>query len=192
MTIVSIGWITGFVIFFCAYFFQQSNKAFGFSICLIGTVLIGISTTLGDCTIIGFLKSLPPQLIGGWSSGTGMAGIFGTMTYLSFKTIGVEFRLVMLMFIPVAVLYFIIFKSILNMKAKRELKMIHKIEVVVTPSGNGVQEPEIEERQRNTEVIESQENESLSWDGVKAVFAASGIPIINLSAVGYPLIRFIS
>lgn len=180
IAMVSICWTVGLLVFFSAYYFQETNKSLGFGICLVGTVMIGIATTLGDCTIIGFLKSVPPQLIGGWSSGTGMAGIFGTLTYLMFKTIGIEFRVVMLMFIPVAIVYYINFIVILRFKASRELIITKHAE---KPIDQALIDPQVDERRQTTEIIESQENESLNLEGVKIIFKSVGVAILNLGAV---------
>ena len=91
---VSVGSIGGFVLFFFAYTMKDSNNKLGFGLSLVATLMIGSLTSLGDCTIIGFMKSVPPENIVGWSSGTGIAGIFGTGFYLFFKSFKVPFNIV--------------------------------------------------------------------------------------------------
>lgn len=91
---VSIAWATGFGLFFFAYTLKDTSNELGFGLSLIATVIIGIFTSLGDCTVIGFMKAVPSENIGGWSSGTGFAGIFGAGFYLFFKSFKVPFNIV--------------------------------------------------------------------------------------------------
>ena len=56
---------------------KESHDGWGFIIILIGVFIYGISCSLGDCTMYGFMKVFPPMVISGYVCGTGMAGIFG-------------------------------------------------------------------------------------------------------------------
>jgi hypothetical protein len=42
-------------------------------------------TSLRLSVILGFLKNFPSELVGGWSSGTGAAGVGGSGLYLGFR-----------------------------------------------------------------------------------------------------------
>lgn len=42
--------------------------------------------------LLGYLKSYESELVGGWSSGTGMAGVAGSALYLLFSTLGFSLR----------------------------------------------------------------------------------------------------
>jgi hypothetical protein len=53
-----------------------------FYFCLAGVVLVGCFSSLGESVLLGFLKDFNPALMGAWSSGTGMAGVGGTLMYL--------------------------------------------------------------------------------------------------------------
>ena len=53
-----------------------------FIFCLIGLPFIGLSQTLGSTTIFGFLKAFDPITASGFTSGTGFAGISGTLLFL--------------------------------------------------------------------------------------------------------------
>jgi battenin len=44
---------------------------------------------VGEVVILGFQKNFPIFVLSGWSSGTGLAGIFGTLTYLFLKSMEV-------------------------------------------------------------------------------------------------------
>ena len=60
----------------------MASKEWGFYTCLVGSVLCGSICALGEAVVLGFLKAYPSGLVTGWSSGTGMAGIMGSGTYL--------------------------------------------------------------------------------------------------------------
>lgn len=46
------------------------------------SVAAGMAQVFGEITNLSFLKSLPPELIGGWGAGTGIAGILGSGIYI--------------------------------------------------------------------------------------------------------------
>ena len=58
-----------------------------FALCIVGIVILGSFSSLGESVALGWLKLFPPSLTGAWSSGTGMAGVGGTLFYLGLKTI---------------------------------------------------------------------------------------------------------
>ena len=43
---------------------------------------------MGECTVLGFLKGFPHRLVGDFSTGTGFAGPFSTISLLSMRTCG--------------------------------------------------------------------------------------------------------
>ena len=59
----------------------------GFYFALIASVFHGAATAIGESTMLAFLRGFPSKLVGGFSSGTGMAGIAGTLLFLVFKQI---------------------------------------------------------------------------------------------------------
>jgi len=48
-----------------------------FVISLIASCFHGIAMCFGESTILGYLKGFPAELVVGWSSGTGFAGVVG-------------------------------------------------------------------------------------------------------------------
>lgn len=52
-----------------------------FYLCIIETIFCGMGTTFGAITILGFLKGLDSDIVGGFASGTGFAGVFGSFYY---------------------------------------------------------------------------------------------------------------
>jgi battenin len=63
-----------------------AGLAFGtlisFWFCLFSVVLVGCFSSLGESVILAYLKDFDPAFMGAWSSGTGMAGVGGTLMYL--------------------------------------------------------------------------------------------------------------
>lgn len=61
----------------------NSKEESMFYLALFASVLTGISCGMGEATFLGFLKGFPSHTVGYVSSGTGFAGIFGTLTLLT-------------------------------------------------------------------------------------------------------------
>jgi hypothetical protein len=51
---------------------------------------MGSISSLGEVNLLGFAKGFPPQLVGAISSGTGMAGPFGSGVYIALVAIGMK------------------------------------------------------------------------------------------------------
>lgn len=80
-----------------------------FWLSIIGTLLVGVGTGIGDGTNYGFMKCFPPIIVSGFSSGTGMSGIVGSSIYLVFKMMSIEFTptlITLFLFYPVYILCF--------------------------------------------------------------------------------------
>lgn len=58
------------------------NSSIGFYLALISSMFVGVSSSIGESLIVGFLKGFPSHLIAGWSSGTGFAGVYGSGFYI--------------------------------------------------------------------------------------------------------------
>lgn len=81
-----------------------ADKFDQFWMTLVATTLIGVGTSLGDSTNVGFIKGLPPIVSAGHSSGTGLSGIIGSTFYLLLKIFNFSFRtvnLTLLIFYPI-------------------------------------------------------------------------------------------
>ena len=81
------------------------DSKFGFFLALLGSVIMGISGTLGEQTILGFLKGFAPELISGWGSGTGFAGVFGAGTNFALRYFEVPGYLIFWGMIPTTLIY---------------------------------------------------------------------------------------
>jgi len=54
------------------------------ALCLVSVVLIGTASSFGESVLLGHMRKYPPEIVSGWSSGTGMAGVGGSLGYLVF------------------------------------------------------------------------------------------------------------
>lgn len=66
----------------------EDPPIFWFIVAIFASCLIGISCGMGEATFLGFLKGYPAHTVGYVSSGTGFAGISGTVTLLVLQGIG--------------------------------------------------------------------------------------------------------
>lgn len=85
----------------------------------------GCTCALGESTILGFLKGFPSKLVGGFGSGTGFAGVFGSGIFLVLKPFmsnGVIFLIV----IPLVFVYFM--NVVLAVRLKNKYSFIEENE----------------------------------------------------------------
>lgn len=61
---------------------NMTSERYGFWICVVSSGIIGMAQGLGEASVIGFLQTFPPFLVGFFSSGTGMGGISASLFYL--------------------------------------------------------------------------------------------------------------
>lgn len=86
--IVSVLQLASFMGIAIASFY--SSQEFMFYLALFASMLTGISTGMGEATFLGFLKGYPSHTVGYVSSGTGFAGIFGTLTLITLQSINLS------------------------------------------------------------------------------------------------------
>ena len=56
-----------------------------FWLCLLSIIFVGSASSFGESVVLCYLKKFPSELVGAWSSGTGFAGVLGTLSYALFK-----------------------------------------------------------------------------------------------------------
>ena len=89
-----------------------------FYLSMFASVMIGIQSSLGESTTLGFLKGFPGETIGFYGSGTGFAGIFGSGTLIVLKAIKLSDAITYLLFAPTLIPYFFCFWWLDKMKRK--------------------------------------------------------------------------
>jgi len=78
---------------------------FWFVVSVLASSLIGISSGMGETVFIAFLKGYPSHTVGYVSSGTGFAGINGTLSLLVLKALNVPLKIIFLIFVPTMAIY---------------------------------------------------------------------------------------
>jgi len=119
----------------------------GFAFSLLASLILGSGSTLGESTNLGFLKGYPSDLVVGWASGTGFAGISGTGFPLIFAAIGVQLGIMFFATLPLVGVYLLCFLWL------RRQKMLRPDEEVVPI----VEEKSIEIGENEIENLETQE-----------------------------------
>lgn len=99
----------------------------GFFLCLFGCLVMGIATTLGEQTNLGFLKGFAPELISGWGCGTGLAGVFGAGINFVLRYFGVPGYIIFLAMIPTNLIYLFGFMWLKNQKVHQIEKKEHEL-----------------------------------------------------------------
>eukprot|EP00946_MAST-07B_sp_MAST-7B-sp1_P001760 g1760.t1 len=74
--IVTIAFLLGYVALSVSVYFD-------FWVAISSIIFIGGACSFGESLILGYMKNYPSMVTGGWSSGTGMAGVGGSAFYLA-------------------------------------------------------------------------------------------------------------
>ena len=80
-----------------------------FAFAVASVTLIGLMSSFGESVLLGFLKYYPSSMAGAWSSGTGMAGVFGSAFYLALHGAGVSNEAIFYTMLPPILLYWAAF-----------------------------------------------------------------------------------
>jgi hypothetical protein len=73
-----------------AFSLMESTKVSGFYWSLVSCCLHGFSQSLGEATIMGYLKALPSDLVQTFGSGTGLSGFAGIFAILILQGLGMS------------------------------------------------------------------------------------------------------
>ena len=76
---------------------------------LFAVLLVGTGTSFGQCVMVGELKRYAPTMVGGWSSGTGLAGIAGSFTMILLSYLDVSIELTFFLILPLIVVYGVVY-----------------------------------------------------------------------------------
>ena len=66
------------------------SKAYKFWVSLVASIIIGITTALGEANVVSLLKNFPGVCIGYFGSGTGFAGILGDSLLIIMNAVGMK------------------------------------------------------------------------------------------------------
>ena len=94
------------LIAFCCY---NNDKLMMFYLSLFAAVLVGVGCSLGESTLLGFMKTFPGDTVGYYASGTGCAGISGNLILIIFSAAGMSRGTIYLASVPTAIPYLLAF-----------------------------------------------------------------------------------
>ncbi len=58
-----------------------------FVFALVMIVFVGAASSFGESILLTYQRNFPPEVVGGWSSGTGLAGVGGALLYILFSAV---------------------------------------------------------------------------------------------------------
>lgn len=139
-----------------------------FVFALIASALMGGGSCFGESTVLGYLKGYPSEVVLGWSSGTGFAGVFGAGISILIKLKLSTFYLC-IGCLPLCILYLICFMYIVYKKNKLV---------------NGEAQTEESANLLKTNIAdEAKANDNLNWVNIKAVLPKICYFCANLATV---------
>lgn len=127
-------------------------------------VLIGAASSFGESILLTYQRNFPPEVVGGWSSGTGMAGVGGALLTILFSAV-LKFtnQEIFICMIPSVIIYMIAYGQMLQPNPapqisqppsppSNELKRDLKVEDVV-PLLGAVTETKVQRYWRCTKLV---------------------------------------
>lgn len=185
------------------------SDTLGFFLTMIPSLIMGTGSALGEATIIGALRNYPKNLITGWSSGTGMAGISGALLTLIFKMFKIETQLLYLIVSPLSLVFLAVFflqEKMFNEYIKPRQSLDSVIVVAKDDTGNiqkrtsivdNVNDIESENTQieeennpideRPNKFTSTDDNLNLSFKNLNLAYRYSSMFIVNLGLVNIKL-----
>lgn len=80
-----------------------------FYVANIGTLFIGMGSTLGESTNLGLLKGFPGDSLAYYAGSNSIAGILGTLSFLIWRPLGAPESLIYMFMVPLAIPTLILF-----------------------------------------------------------------------------------
>lgn len=161
------------------------HQTLGFCLTLIPSFIIGTGYAFGESTILGYLKAFPKDLVGGWSSGTGLSGLIGACLNLVCKSVNIDLQYLYIGTSPAPLFYFVLFIIVENLKKDYD-KEIANGNILgplqpdqVVPSENNETSKDEESQNQSTET----KNKEMSFSNLSAAFGAGYHIILNLGFV---------
>jgi len=146
----------------------RSQESWGFYTALLGALLMGGANSLGEITNLGFMKGFAPDILLGWSSGTGFAGVFGAGVNLLLRYFHFDDFFIFLVMTPTFFIYWFGFNWMKNRRVKRaEAESYMQLENVAEV----------------TEAGEAKMNLTLSWNNFLLIFPKIWWFSFNIGAV---------
>ncbi|EGC31709.1 hypothetical protein DICPUDRAFT_156403 [Dictyostelium purpureum] len=80
-----------------------------FAFCIASIALIGIASSFGESVLLSYMKRFPAEIVNGWSSGTGVAGVSGSLFYIGMVAAGLSNSKIFYIILPTVGAYFLLF-----------------------------------------------------------------------------------
>ena len=109
--ITTVFMIIGFVLMSIA---TSANASWGFGVSMVATLFTGLASSWGEALAIGFMKFYPPEFVGSFSSGTGLAGVGGVAFMLGLRAAGLADSFIFIIMLPFTGVYFVAWYFIYN------------------------------------------------------------------------------
>ena len=122
MLVAGLQTLAGLAIVCCAPYCGTSD-GFRFFLTLVGVMNIGNGSSFGEQTLLGYLEQFPARLLGGWSSGTGMSGVVGSLAYLGLSNTSLSNSAIFAVMIPFVFAYYAAFYSGVVLVPRREVRL---------------------------------------------------------------------
>jgi len=187
----------------------SNSNGLCFALSFIPCFLLGSSYAFGESAMLGYLRLFPKTLLGGWSSGTGISGFFGSLlNFLSQLNDWFNLKYLYLILVIVGPLYLYLFNltiKIYQMNAlmsgdenKNPTMELSPIEGdTIEPEGKNENIAKGYENQRNEDINKkeenkefeniNEENKTINFENFLYVMRTSGKIIGNLGAIYFLL-----
>ena len=155
-----------------------------FSLSLIPSFILGTSYALGESAILAYLSKFPKNLVGGFSSGTGLSGLFSaSLNFLSQFFDSLKPTKLYGFLSPLGPIYlflFILTEKIYN-KANSDHKFGHLLDQdeYETQTNQNINSVDSDDN-KNTDDDSTKKNKPMSLENINYVFKCVGRIIINL------------
>lgn len=194
--LVSCTMFLGYVSFYLILVFlngsDQDSKKLGFYLSLVPTSLIGMSNSLGEVVMVGYLKKYPSEWLSGFYGGTGMAGVLGALTKIVFTVTGVNPSIMWLAIAGTSVIYYFCYHTCERIWNSQEKKVSDVLMINDSPHTS----LKLEEGKyllinkkaeslvpiKDTSSNDDTKNVELNFDSLKLVISTSKVYILNIAA----------
>ena len=102
--LVSVLAVTSFILTGTACYCADKSDSWFYAV-VVSSALTGLACGIGEATFLGFCKGFPSYTVGYVSSGTGFAGLSGTLMLLILKAIGLSNGDIFMVAIPTIIFY---------------------------------------------------------------------------------------
>eukprot|EP00826_Nyctotherus_ovalis_P029773 TRINITY_DN2361_c0_g1_i6.p1 TRINITY_DN2361_c0_g1~~TRINITY_DN2361_c0_g1_i6.p1 ORF type:complete len:328 (-),score=83.83 TRINITY_DN2361_c0_g1_i6:79-1062(-) len=142
----------------------SSTTVYSFFISLGASCIHGLTSCFGESVILGYLKGFPADLVVGWSSGTGFAGVVGAGLVVLLTAL--DFELFAIYLVALGLVLFYLLSFIYLNRQKNKFARIEKENSVL----ESVESEQKEEIQSAEQVDEAKENVKMGFSAFCHVF----------------------